>query len=186
MQGDQALQIIGEMRAVFRLALAEGLLVAVIGVGQMIDAGQQRAEHLAVVDDAADRGAAEADAVIAALAADQAGARAFAADVVIGQRDLQRGVGGFRAGIAEEHVFEPGRRQFGDAARQFERLRMAELERRRVIQRLGLLADRRGNLAAAVAGIAAPHAGGGVDDLAAVGGEVMHVLGAGEHAAARA
>jgi len=27
-----------------------------------------------------------------------------------------------------------------------------------------------------VAGIAAPHAGGGVDDLAAVDGEIMHVL----------
>jgi hypothetical protein len=37
----------------------------------MVDAGQQRAEELAVVDDAADRNAAEADAVIAALAADQ-------------------------------------------------------------------------------------------------------------------
>jgi hypothetical protein len=100
---------------------------------------------------------------------------------MVGQRNLQRGVGGFRAGIAEKHVFEPGRRQFGDAACQLERLRMAELERRRVVQRLGLLADRRGNLAAAVAGIAAPHPGGGIEDFAAVGGEVMHILGAGEH-----
>ena len=74
MQVDHALQFVGEMRAVFRLALAEGLLLAVIGVRQMIDAGQQRAEHLAVVDDAADGSAAEADAVIAALAADQPGA----------------------------------------------------------------------------------------------------------------
>ena len=37
-----------------------------------------RAEHLAVADDAADRDAAEADAVIAALAADQARARGLA------------------------------------------------------------------------------------------------------------
>jgi hypothetical protein len=29
-----------------------------------------------------------------------------------------------------------------------------------------------------VAGIAAPHAGGGIDDLAAVDGKIMHVLGA--------
>src|SRR6266508_2682451 len=65
------------MRAIFRLALGEGLLVAVIGRGKVIDAGQQRSEHLAVVDDAADRSTAEADAVIAALAADQAGARAL-------------------------------------------------------------------------------------------------------------
>ena len=179
-QVDEALQFVGEMRAVFRLALGEGLLLAVIGVRQMIDAGQQRAEHLAVVDDAADRGAAEADAVIAALAADQAGAGALAVELVIGQRDLQRGIGGFRAGIAEEHVVEPVRREIGDAAGKLERLRNAELERRRVIERRGLLGDRFRNLGAAVAGIAAPHAGGGVDDLAAVDGEVVHVLGAGE------
>ena len=72
MQRDDALEFVGEMRAPFRLALGEGLLLAVVGVRQMIDAGQQRAERLAVVDDAADRDAAEADAVIAALAADEA------------------------------------------------------------------------------------------------------------------
>ena len=179
-QIDQPLQLVGEMRAIFRLALAEGLLVAVVGVGKVIDARQQRAEHLAVIDDAADGRAAEADAVIAALAADQPGAGALAVDLVIGQRDLQRGIGGLRSGVAEEHVIEAGGRQIGDAAGEFEGLRNAELERRRVVQRLGLLADRLGNLGAAVAGIAAPHAGGGIDDLAAVDREVMHVLGAGE------
>src|SRR5712671_6200317 len=116
------------MRAVFRLALGEGLLVAVIGRGQVIDAGQKRAEHLAVVDDAADRSSAEADAVIAALAADQARARALAANLVIGQRDLERGVGGFRAGIAEENVIEPSRREVGDPAGKFKGLGNAELE----------------------------------------------------------
>ncbi len=40
MQVDQTLHLVGEMRAVFRLALGEGLLVAVIGRGEMIDAGQ--------------------------------------------------------------------------------------------------------------------------------------------------
>ena len=180
-QVDHALQLVGEMRAVVRLALAEGLFFAVIGVRQMIDAGQQRAEHFAVADDAADRGAAETDAVIAALPADQPGAGALAVELVPGQRDLQRGIGGFRSGIAEEHVVESVRREIGDAAGQFERLRNAELERRRVIQRRGLLADRLGEIwRAAMAGIAAPHAGGGVDDLAAVDGEIMHVLGAGE------
>src|SRR5439155_10188243 len=77
-QVDQPLQFVREMRAIFRLAPGEGLLVAVIGVGKMIDAGQERSEHLAVADDAADRSAAEADAVIAALAADQASAGALA------------------------------------------------------------------------------------------------------------
>jgi hypothetical protein len=59
-----------------RLALREGVLRQVRGVGQVVDAGQHRAEGLAVVGHAADRDAAEADAVIAALAADEAGARA--------------------------------------------------------------------------------------------------------------
>ncbi len=129
MQRHQAVELVGEMRAPFRLADGEGLLLAVIGRRQMIDAGQQRAELLAVVDDAADRDAAEADAVIAALAADQPHARALAAHVVIGERDLQRGVDRLRAGIAEEHMIEIAGRQRGDAARQFEGLRMARTGR---------------------------------------------------------
>jgi hypothetical protein len=48
-------------------------------------------KKLAVVDDAADRDAAEVHAVIAALAPDQAGARALAARAVIGDGDFQRG-----------------------------------------------------------------------------------------------
>ena len=135
-QVDQAFELLGEMRAIFRLALGEGLLLAVIGVRQVIDAGQQRAEHLAVVDDAADRGAAEADAVIAAFAADQAAAGALAVDLMIGQRDLERGIGGLRSGIAEEHVIEAGGREVGDAAGELEGLRNAELERRRIVERL--------------------------------------------------
>src|SRR5467141_2306426 len=136
------------MRAIFRLVLGEGLFLPVIGVRQMIDAGQQRSEHLAVVDDAADRGPAEADAVIAALAADQAAAGALAVELMIGQRDLERGMGGLRSGIAKENVVEPGRRALGDAAGEFKDLRNAESKRRRIIQRLGLFADRRRNLGA--------------------------------------
>ncbi len=149
-------------------------------MGKVIDAGQQRSEHLAVVDDAADRGAAEADAVITALAADQPAAGALALDLLIGQCDLERGIGGLRSGIAKENVIEPGRREVGDAAGEFEGLGNAELKRRGVIQRLGLFGDRRRNLAAAVARVAAPHPGCGIDDLAPVDGDVMHVLGAGE------
>ncbi len=154
MQRDDALELVGEMRAPFRLALGEGLMLAVIGRRQMVDAGKQRAEQLAVGDDAADRNAAEADAVIAALAADQPGARALAAHIMIGQRDLERGVDRFRAGIAEEHAVEIARRQRRDAARQLERLRMGELERRRIIELRGLALDRRDDRVAAMAGIA--------------------------------
>ena len=144
----------------------------------MVDAGEQRAEEFAVVDDAADRDAAEADAVIAALAADQARARAFAAHIVIGERDLERGVDRLRAGIAEEHVVEIAGRQRGDAARELERLGMGELERRRVVELGRLGADRLHDRIAIVAGIGAPQPGGAVEHGAAVGRVVVHVLGA--------
>ncbi len=72
MQRHDALERVGEMGAPFGLALGEGLMLAIVGRGQMVDAGEERAEVLAVVDHAADRNAAEADAVIAALAADEA------------------------------------------------------------------------------------------------------------------
>ncbi len=182
MQRDDALELVGEMRAPFGLALGEGLLLAVVGVRQVVDAGEQRAEQLAVVDDAADRDAAEADAVIAALAADQARARAFAAHRLIGERDLERGVDRLRAGIAEEHVVEVAGRERRDAVRELERLRMGELERRRIVELAGLALDRRDDRVAVVAGIAAPQAGGRVDHLAAVGGDVVHVLGARDQA----
>src|ERR1051325_5420452 len=97
MQRDDALKVVGKMRAPLRLALGECLMLAAIGRRQVIDAGEKRAEEFAVVDDAADRNAAEADAVIAALAANQAGAAAFAADIVIGQRAFERGVDRLRA-----------------------------------------------------------------------------------------
>ena len=70
MQRDQAFEIVGQMRAPVRLAFGEGLVLAVIGRRQMIDAGQQRAKMLAVGDNAADRNTAKTDAVIAALATD--------------------------------------------------------------------------------------------------------------------
>ena len=158
MQRDDAFEFVGEMRAPFRLALGEGLMLAAIGRRQMIDAGQQRAEELAVVDDAADRNAAETDAVIAALAADQPGAGAFAAHIVIGERDFERGIDRLRAGIAEEHAVEIGRRQRGNAARQFKGLRMGELKGRRIIEFFGLPLDRGDDRIAVMPGIAAPQA----------------------------
>src|SRR5271169_4309421 len=111
MEGDDPLEIVGEMAAPFRLALGEGLLLAIVGGGQMIRSRDQRTEEFAVVDHAADRNAAKTDAVIAALAADQTLARAVAPDVVVGDRDLQRGVGGFRSRIREEHMIEVARRE---------------------------------------------------------------------------
>ena len=133
-QRDDALEFVGEMLAPVGLALAERLVLAIVGRRQMVDAGQQRAEEFPVVDDAADRDAAEADAVIAALAADQSRARAFAAHVVVCERDLERGVDRLGARIAEEHVIEVAGRERRDPARQLERLGVGELKCRRIIE----------------------------------------------------
>src|SRR5499433_2906787 len=177
-QRDDALELVGQMGAPLGLALAEGLVLAVVGRRQMVDAGEQRAEQFAIVDHAADRNAAEADAVVAALAPDQARARAFAAHVVIGERDLERGVHRLRARIAEEHVVEVAGRERGNPARKLERLGMGELKGRRVVERGRFRLDRRNDGVAIVPGVGAPHAGGAVEHGAPVGGVVMHVLGA--------
>ncbi len=75
-QGDEALEVIGEFGAVLGLALREGVADGIMGVAQVVGARQLR-EDPAVRDDAADRDAAEADAMIAALAPDQTGAGAL-------------------------------------------------------------------------------------------------------------
>ena len=158
MQADDALQLVGQLDAVLRLAPGEGVLRQV-GVRQVVDARQHGAEPFAIVDHAAHGDAAEADAVIAALTADEARARAFAAGAMIGERDLERAVDRLRAGVAVESVVEVARQQGGMARRQLEGLGMAHLERRRVVHLVELLGDRRLDLLAAVAGIDAPQAG---------------------------
>ena len=72
----------------------------------MIDPAQQRAELLAVIRDATDRRAADADAVIAALAPDKPGSFRIAPCLMIGECDLQRGIDRFGTGIAEKHVIQ--------------------------------------------------------------------------------
>ena len=67
-----------------------------------------------VGDHAADRDAAEADAMVGALATDQTGTLAFAAGLVIGQGDLERAVARLGAGIGEEHAVQVVRHLRGD------------------------------------------------------------------------
>ena len=178
MQRDDPLERVGEMSAPFRLALGEGLMLAIVGRGQMVDARQERAEIFAVVDHAANRNAAEANAVIGALAADEALARAIAPHVVIGERDLERRVAGLGARIAVEHVIEVARRKLGQARRELERQRMGELEGRREIELRRLPLDRSHDRRPVVSGVAAPQARRGVEDRAPLGRVIMHVLGA--------
>ena len=66
--------------------------------------------------------------MIAALAPDQARALRLPARIPVSERDLQRGIGGLRAGIAEENMVEIARRERGDAARKLKGARMGELE----------------------------------------------------------
>ena len=94
----------------------------------MVDAAQRRPEGLAVADDAAHRDAAEVDAVVAALAADQPGARAFAARAVVGDGDLQRRVHRLGAGVGEEHLVQPAGRELHEALGQLEGLGCAMLK----------------------------------------------------------
>ena len=72
---------------------------------QVIDAGDhERREHLSIGDDAANRDATHADTVVAALAPDDAGARAFSPSAVVRHRDLECGVDSLRTRVYEEHA----------------------------------------------------------------------------------
>src|SRR5262249_58961792 len=122
-------------------------------------------EGAAVIDHAADRHAAEADAVIAALAADQAGARRLAVGAVIGERDLQRGVDRLRSGVGEEDAVETLRCDLGKTLGEIEGERMTHLKRRREIEIHQLALDGGCDLLAAVTGVDAPEPGRAVDPL---------------------
>ena len=61
---------------------------------------------------------------------------------------------------------------------QFERDRVAHLERRRVFHGAELLRHRLGDFAPAVPGVHAPQARDAIEHLAAVGSPVVHALGA--------
>ena len=72
MQRDQPFEIVGKLGAMRRLAFGKGVARPIMRVPQMIHAGQHGAEGASVVDHAADGDAAEAHAMIAALAPDEA------------------------------------------------------------------------------------------------------------------
>ena len=180
-QRHQALEIIGEMATPFGLTFGEGVVLEAVGMRQMIDAGKGRAEIFAVVGDAADGDAAEANAVIALFAAVQARARRIAGDIVIGERDLERGIRGFGAGIGEEHMVELAGRQRGEARRELKRRRMAHLETGAVLETPDLGAHGFGDFLTGMATIYAPQTRGRVENLAAVGGGIMHAFGSDQH-----
>ncbi len=181
----QPLEVVGEIGAVLGLALHEGVAGEVVGVAQVVDAREER-EHPAVVDEPPDRDAAEADAVIAALAPDHPGPGALADGALVGERDLERGIDRFRARAGEEHPVErAGRRDGGETLGELEGDRVAHLERGRVVEGRELALDGLGDAPAAVPGIDAPQAGGAVEDGAPVIRRVVHALGRHEQARRR-
>src|SRR5664279_3622135 len=82
-------------------------------------------------------------------------------------------------------MIEVAGRQRRDTARQLERLGMRKLERRRVVEFGRLALDRLDDRIAVMAGIGAPQAGRAVDQLATIGCEIVHVLGANDQARTR-
>src|SRR6185312_14612151 len=129
-QRHETLKIVGKLGAILGLAAAEGVTGQVVGMAKMVDAGEKSAEPLAVVGDAADRGATEVDAVIAALAADQADFRSIALCPVIGERDLERSLDRLGPRVGEEHVVEARRGDVDELRGAFEGL-LIGVERRR-------------------------------------------------------
>ena len=87
-------------------------------MGQMVDAGQQCAEMLAVVRYAADRNAAESDAVIGALAGDDLVFLRLANGVEVVAQQLHLGVVGIGARVAQEHLGIVHRHHPGQRVRQ--------------------------------------------------------------------
>jgi hypothetical protein len=153
----------------------------VVRVRQMIDRRQQlAAERAPIAAHTADRDAAEANAVVAALASDQYSARSFAADAVVGEGDLQRRVDGLGAGACEEHVIEPGRGDLRESLRGLERDPAVHLKGGRVIERRGLSADRLDDRLPAVSGVHGPETRDAVEDPPSVARRVIHTVGGDE------
>src|SRR3546814_4452204 len=89
-----------------RKAARKGVACQIVRVAQMIGARQAGAEGAAIADDATDADLAETDAMIAALAPDQSGARALPPRPLDGERDLERGIDRFGAAVREEDAVE--------------------------------------------------------------------------------
>ena len=165
------------------LVVDVGVVHRVVDEAQVVHARQQRgAVDLAVGRNAAHAHAAEVDAVVAALAADEDVAVAFAARPVVGQRHLQGRVGRFRAGVAEQHLVQVAGRHGRDHLGGTEGLVVADAEGGRVVQRVQLGLDGLVDGLAVVARAHAPQAGNAVDDLAAVVRGEVHAVGADEDA----
>src|SRR6187399_1029461 len=124
-----------------RLSPAERVAGQVMGVANVVDASEERAEPFAIVGNTANRGAAEIDAVIAALASDQPRLRRVAICPMKGERNLERRLHRLGPRVGEEHVVEARRSDIDEFRRALEGPRMTHLERAGEIELADLLAD---------------------------------------------
>ena len=169
------------MRPPLRLSLRERVVGEIVGVRQMIDVRHELCRKcFAIRFDAAHRNATEAHAMIAARAPDEHVALRFAAGQMIGHGDFECAVHRFAAGVREEHLAHAGGEQLHQLVGQREGERMPHLKARREIQRRCRPTDRVDDGGAAVSRVHAPEPSGPVENLAAVIGLIMHVLGADE------
>ena len=176
-QRDDALEILRQVQAPVGLALAERHLRRIPGMRQVIDAGyHQRREHLAIGDDAADRDATQANAVITAFPADDAGPCRVTAQAMVGDGNLERRVDGLRARIHEEHAVVRTTRQGSDARGERKRGRMAHLEAGREVERFDLGLHGLDDGRVRVAERRTPEARQAVEHAAAVGELVVGTL----------
>jgi len=103
--------------------------------------------------------------MIAPLASDQAHPPCVTARAVVGEGDLERGVGAFRPRVGEEHPVEPVGEEVGEPRRSLEGEGVAYLEGGREIHHRRLPLDRLRHLAPAVPGVDAPKSRGRVDHV---------------------
>ena len=128
-------EFVRQMQAPLGLTARVAHLAGVEGVRQMVDArDHQRREHLAVGRNAAHRNAAHADAMIGALAADDARAGGIASRAVVGDGNLEGGIDSLRAGIDKEHAITWPAGQFDQSAGQRKRGGVTHLEARREVE----------------------------------------------------
>ena len=181
-QGDDALlELVGELGARGR-APARECTREVVCVAQVVGASEQQPSvGLAVDRHARHRHAADVDAVVALLPADETRTDPFAAQPVVAHRHLHHRVDRLRAGVGEEDVVETLGREGGHALRDLEGERVSGGERGGEIELAGLLPDCVDDPRPAVARIHAPERRETVEHLAPVGELVVHVLRADDH-----
>ena len=183
MQGHQTLELVGDFGAMFRLPFGKRVALEVVRMRHVVDPRQHDiAESLAITRNAAHAHAAEIHAVIAAFATDETGAARITAGAVVGDRDLQCGVGRLGAGVGEENPVQARRRDGSQAAGGLEGQRVAHLERGREIQARDLFLHRLDDFLAAMPGRHAPQAGATIENFAPVRCLVEHALRFGQQA----